>query len=95
MHPSKAEVPIVVTLSGIITEVSLLQPLNAYCGMVVILLLRVRDVIAEQYSKAYCPILVTLLGISTLVTFLQLLKAYSPIVLTLVPIVREVIAPQY
>ena len=74
-----------------VTDVSLLQPLNILYGRTVMLL----GIVTEDNSvlqKAHSPMCVTLLGISTEVNP-QLRKALSPIDVMLLGIITEVRAP--
>ena len=70
-QPKNAEVPMLVTLDGIVTEVRLLQPLNADSPMFFTLDGIVMEVKLLQPENAAYPILVTLLEIVTDVRPLQ------------------------
>jgi hypothetical protein len=63
-QPEKAELPMLVTLLGIVTDVRLEQPQKAELPMLVTLLGIVTDMRPEQPLKASEPMLVTLLGIT-------------------------------
>ena len=59
---AKAEVPIDVTLPGIMIEIKLVQPENAELLIVSKALLRVTEVRLLQFWKVFPPILVTFSG---------------------------------
>ena len=71
LQPSKALLPIVVTLFGKVTEVRALQPWKALLPIVVTLFGMVTEVSALQLLKAPLPIVVTLFGMVTEVSALQ------------------------
>ena len=91
-----------VTLSGIVTFVSLLQLENALCGMAIVqpnsMLhpLPIGPAVFRllQSEKAAEPMLVTLSGIVTLVRLLQPQKATFPMLVTPSGIVTLVRLPQ-
>jgi hypothetical protein len=70
-HSSKASSPMIVTLSGMVTEVREVQLLKALISIFFTLLPMLTEVSEEQSWKAARPILVTLLGITTEVSDLQ------------------------
>jgi len=76
-----------VTLSGIIMLVRLVQLLKAYSPMLLTLLVMVILVRLVQPEKAPPPMLITLFGMVTLVSFLQRKKADFPMLVTLSGIV--------
>ena len=82
-QPLNAFSPMLVTLSGIVMLVKLLQLANAYAPMLVTLSGIVMLVKLLQPLKVELPILVTLSGIVMLVKLLQLAKAELPMLVTL------------
>ena len=70
-QPENAELPMLVTLDGIVTDVRPLQPENAELPMLVTFGGIVSEVSPLQPEKAALPILVTLAGIVTDVRPLQ------------------------
>ena len=75
-------VPRVVTLSGIVKDVSFLQSLKAVFPMLVMVGVpaKVKVASSEQEAKALAPILVTVAGTVKAVSAEQLLKALAPMV---------------
>ena len=75
VHPLNAELPMLVTLSGRITEVSITQSENALLGIAFIPVPIVADASLEHPLNIELPMLVTLFGISILVNAVQSLNA--------------------
>ena len=75
-----------VTLSGSITFVSAVQPLNALLPILVMLSGKLILIKFAQPSNALFPMLVTLLGIYTLLKFIALQNAFSLMVVTGFPL---------
>lgn len=81
-HPSKAELPIEVTDSGIARDVRRLHPSKADCPIIVTELGMTTERRLLQSSNAYCRMDVTEVGITTEVNLLHPINARSEIVLT-------------
>jgi len=91
---SKALLPMLVTLSGIVTLVRLLQLKNILGSMLVTLSGTVMLVRLLQREKAEAPMLVTLSGIMMFVRLLQEAKAPLPMLVTgLNPMVSGMTSP--
>ena len=88
MQFSKADSPMVVTLSDIVKDVNPLQFLKAELPREVTLLGIVTDVSPLQFSKTDSPMVVTLSGIVTASRLLQPKNAEFPSDVTLLLIVR-------
>ena len=89
-HPSNASNPILVTLSGIITDVRPLQPENVLSQMNITPFGIVTDIRLLQSRNASSPMRVTLSGIVTDIRRVQSRNAYAPMRVTLSGIVTDV-----
>ena len=83
LQPAKAELPMEVTLLGIVIELRLVQPWKELAPKFFTLLPMITDAKLVQSIKALSSIEVTLFGITTEVRVLQLRKAPFPIEVTL------------
>jgi len=82
LQPRKVESPIVVTPSGMVTEVREEQDSKAPCSMLLTLVGRTTFVKAVQPAKQNTPTLVTPLGIVTLVMVVALRNVSESMLVT-------------